>query len=304
MKQTENKVKIEGILSEIDIEAGSFTKNGTNVESIGGVVKVKVQQQINGEDVTLEIPVHMFASKLTNKGTSNPAYESIEKIQKTFNSIAAVGEENADRVRFNINSGAIQMNEYYNTNGQLVSFPRISASFVQKVKKEDFKPEATFIAEMVVQSITMETDKDGIETGRCCVVGAIVQYGEKVDVIKFYTSNQNVINAIQNYWHPFDTVRTSGRLNFSSTTETFIEAVDFGEPIERQRTISISELVITGGSQTPMDGEFAIDKAEIEAGLAARLARLDSQKDKDTARAKTRQAPAASGSANPKDLGF
>ena len=75
LRQAENKVKLEGILSEIDIKPGSFVKDGKTVESIGGTIKVKVNQKINGEDTVLEVPVHMFASKTTNKGTPNPAYE-------------------------------------------------------------------------------------------------------------------------------------------------------------------------------------------------------------------------------------
>ena len=42
------------------------------------------------------------------------------------------------------------MNEYFNSNGTLVSFPRISASFVTKAKKEELKPEASFEAEFAV----------------------------------------------------------------------------------------------------------------------------------------------------------
>ena len=99
LKQTENSVKIEGILSEIDLDYGSFVKNGATVESIGGTIKVQVTQKINGEDAILEVPVHMFASKLTNKGTPNPAYESIEKIKTSYVSIAAGGIDAADRVR-------------------------------------------------------------------------------------------------------------------------------------------------------------------------------------------------------------
>ena len=123
LKQTENSVKIEGILSEIDLDYGSFVKNGATVESIGGTIKVQVTQKINGEDAILEVPVHMFASKLTNKGTSNPAYESIEKIKTSYVSIAAGGIDAADRVR--ITGGSIQMNEYYNQNGELRSSTKL-----------------------------------------------------------------------------------------------------------------------------------------------------------------------------------
>ena len=47
MRQAENKVIIEGILSEIDLKYGSFNKNGTQMKSIGGNIKVRVTQEIN-----------------------------------------------------------------------------------------------------------------------------------------------------------------------------------------------------------------------------------------------------------------
>lgn len=78
LESKENNVRIEGLLSEVDIKEGSFQKNGQTMESIGGSIKIRVNQKLNtGEEQELEIPVHMFASKLTNKGTANPAYESI-----------------------------------------------------------------------------------------------------------------------------------------------------------------------------------------------------------------------------------
>ena len=304
LKQTENSVKIEGILSEIDLDYGSFVKNGATVESIGGTIKVQVTQKINGEDAILEVPVHMFASKLTNKGTSNPAYESIEKIKTSYLRIAAGGIDAADRVR--ITGGSIQMNEYYNQNGQPVSFPRISASFCNRIKKEECAPEATFTVQLVVLSKGSEVDRDGIETGRYFVKGGIVQYGGKVDIVTFYSTNKGVITGIDTYWNERDTVKASGRLNFTSKTEEFVREVDFGEPVVEKRTVSVSELLITGGSQTPMEGDFAIDWSDREAGLTERLARLEKQKEKDAARAgaKTKSAPAPTSSKAGQDLGF
>ena len=66
----------------------------------------------------------------------------------------------------------------------------------------------------------------------------------------------------------------------------------FGEPIERQRTVSVSELVIIGGSSTPLEGDFAFDISEIQAALTERKQRLEAQKEKDIERAKQRKAPA------------
>lgn len=291
LRQAENKVTIEGILSEIDLKYGSFTKNGKPVESVGGTIKVKVNQQINGEQKNLEIPIHMFASKLTNKGTANPAYESIERVMNSYTSIAAAGSETgADYVR--ITNASINMNEYHSAEGRLISFPRINASFVTKVKKEEVKPQATFAVEFVVAASGYDTDAEGNEIPeRYKVRGVIPQYGGRVDIVDFVVKSPGAIEAISSYWGQGDTVKAQGRLNFSSTVETVIEEVDFGEPIERTRTINVSELVITGGSQTPLDGEFAYDEGEIKQALAERKARLEEQKNKDINRAKQRTAP-------------
>lgn len=305
LRQAENKVKIEGILSEIDLKTGSFMKNGSKVDSIGGTIKVKVEQKIGDKEYTLEIPVHMFASKLTNAGKPNPAYESISRIMNEYTSIAAAGgEDGADRIR--ITSGQIQMNEYYGQNGQLISFPRINSSFVTKVKKEEFSPEATFVTNFYVASKEDEVDANDTATGRIKIRGVLPQYGGRVDVVDFYGMPGTVKDSISKYWNEGDTVKAQGRLNFSSKTEKIVREVDFGEPQVDIRTINVSELIITGGNQTPVDGEFAFDPDEIEKGLVERRERLDSQKERDMERAKNRgsKAPAKGSVKDNLDVGF
>ena len=303
LRQAENRCKVEGILAEIDIKPGSFNKNGQMMESIGGSIIVKVTQKISGEEKELAIPVHMFASKLTNKGTPNPAYESIKKVMDEYVSIAASenGEEGADRVR--ITSGSVRMNEYYSQDGRLISFPRVNASFVSRINKADCKPEATYTAEFVVANKAEEIVNDE-PTGRYRIDAIIPQYGGKVDVIPMYAQSEGVIDAVSTYWNVGDTVKANGRLDFSATTETIIEEVDFGEPIEKTRTINRSDLIITGGSQEPLEGDFAFDNAEIQSALADRKLRLEKQKDKDMSRAASKMAPPKNTSNGFADLGF
>lgn len=304
LRQAENRVKIEGILAEIDIKPGTFNKNGQTMESIGGSITVKVTQKISGEEKELAIPIHMFASKLTNKGTPNPAYESIKRIADEYVSIAASenGEDGADRVR--ITNASIRMNEYYSQDGRLVSFPRVNASFVQKINKSDCKPEATYMTEFVVANKSEEVDRNGEETGRYRIDAIIPQYGGKVDVVPMYAQSPGVIDAVKTYWEVGNTVKANGRLDFSATTETTIEEVDFGEPIEKTRTINRSDLIITGGSQEPLEGDFAFDNDEIQNALAERKLRLEKQKDRDMSRAATRQTPAPAAKHGFQDLGF
>ena len=44
LREAENRIKIEGILSEIDLKYGSFQKDGKTNETIGGIIKIRVDQ--------------------------------------------------------------------------------------------------------------------------------------------------------------------------------------------------------------------------------------------------------------------
>ena len=303
LESKENSVKIEGILSEIDLEAGSYVKDNKTVEKIGGSIKVRVTQILNGVETELDIPVFMFANKLTNKGTPNPAYASIERVMNEYKSIAAVGMDAADRVR--ITGANIRMNEYYGQGDKLNSYPRINASFVTKITDmSKFTPEATFSVIFAIGSMGYEHDKDGVEIpNRYKIRGILPQYGGSVDVVDFLATSPNVIDAVSSYWEQGDTVKINGKLNFTSKTEEKLIEVDFGEPRVERKTISVSELIITGGSQTPLEGDFAFDMDEIQNALEARQAKLADMKAK--AKQKETKAPAkATSKKSMADLGF
>lgn len=303
LRQAENRVKVEGILSEIDLEQRTFSKrDGSQMEGISGKIIVKVNQPINGEEKELMVPVHVFSYKLTNAGKPNPAYESLMLVKENFKSIAMVGEQDADRIR--ITGANIRMNEYYSQDGRLIAFPRITASFINKINAQDCKPEATFSVEFVIANKEEEIDREGNVTGRLKVQAILPQYGGVVDVVPFYAESESVINAVEQYWQTGDTVKAHGRLNFSSRTEVTKVEVDFGEPIEQIRTISVSDLIITGGSQTAVSDEFAYDNNEIQAALSERKNRLEAMKEKNMSRTSTKATPSANPMAGFSDLGF
>lgn len=305
LREVTNNVKIEGILSEVDLKYGSYVKDGKTVETIGGQIKVRVNQVVNGEEQHLEIPVHMFSNKLTKKGTVNPSYTSIETVMNDYVSIAAAGgEAGADKVR--ITRGKVTVNEYYNQQNQLISFPRISANFISRATGE-FKPEATFEMEFAVSNMAYEVDKDGVEVEpqRLNITAIVPQFGGKVDVIKLVATNPNVINAIESNWEKDYTYKAYGRLNFSSKTEKVIQEVGFGEPVEKVRTITVSDLVITGGNPDPIEGDFALDINDVIQGLNERKARLEALKTQNKSKKAPAAAPAAGrGALEMEDLGF
>ena len=309
LRQALNEVFIEGILSETDIKKGSYDKDGKTIETIGGTVKIRVDQVINGNSVTCEIPVSLFSQRYTNEGKENGVYKAIESMANDLVSIAAAGNENdADRVRISgsarFANGSIRMNEYYNPSGKLVSFPRIHASFINKVRKEEFKPSATFTLEFAIAKMDYEVNSEGEQTDKYLIKAIVPQYGGKVDIVDLYAVNPNVIDTISSCWQEKDTVKAKGRLNFSSRTETYIEDLGFGEPEEKTRTINVSDLIITGGAPDPLEGDFAFDPEDIQAALSERKTRLDAMKEKALNGAKVRKAPAQTSTAGGFDLGF
>ena len=299
LRQAENKIRLEGILAETDLRYTSYVKNGENIDAVGGSIKVLVEQEINGTPISLEIPVYMFSSKYTRAGKVNPSYEAIERIMKEYTSIAACGsKEQADRVR--IPNADMRMNEFVGQGGTIVSYPRVNASFVNKAIGE-FKPEATFVMEFMVSDMRRVVDSEGVEVvpAKLEIDVIVPQYGGKVDVCKLYATNPNVINAIEQYWESGSCYKASGRLNFSSTTQTILEEVDFGEPVARTKTVSVSEFIVTGGSQAPLDEDMAFGYDDIKNALAERKARLEAMKT-----AGPKKAPAQNTQKGKLDLGF
>lgn len=296
LKQSENRVKIEGILSEINLTDGEFMRDNKAMPYIRGQIKIRVTYDYKGHPFDIDVPVEVFVTKWTKTGTINPAYKSIEDVRDNFVSIAAAGgEENADRVR--ITSGQLTENAFYAQSGELVSQTRISTSFISKIKKEDCKPEATFVTQMAIGNIIDEMDAEGMPTGSLLIKGVIVQYNERADLVTYRVShelNPQAVDYIRSNWNQGDTVRINGIMNFSAkTVATEIES-EFGDSVTEYRTVSVRELLITGGS-APQDEELAYPAAEIGRILADRKARIEKTKEPKPAQQATSAAAGFSG---------
>lgn len=296
-REAENRVKVEGILSEVDLKYGSYVnKDNVTVEYIGGSIKVLVEQ----ESGTLEVPVYMFSNKLTKTGALNKSYQSIENVMKEFVSIASCGnKEQADKVR--ITNAKIKMNEFVGQNGTIVSQPRVNASFVSRAVGQ-FTPEANFNLEFMVSKIGRALDKDGVEIDppRLNLEVIVPQYTSpnattmNVDVVPLVATSPKVIDAIESYWNVGECFKAGGRLNFSSRTEEVIEELGFGEAQKKIRTINVSELVVTAGTQEPLEGEYAYSLEDVKAGMAARKQKLEDMKSGKKSTAKQAPGPVTS----------
>lgn len=271
LKPAENEVTIEGILSEVNIHEG--VGQTSKKAYIMGEVKVRTTATIGGVEKELEIPVRVFANQTTNKGTPNPAYDNIKKILQMTSLASCGGDlEKADRIRFE--KATVQMNEFYNRADKLVSYPTIRGTFSRKVDKSTYMPTASFSNVIVVGKFQEETDRDGNLTGRLIVKGILPQWGNRVDVVDYVVESEAAINHITTFWNKGDTVRIVGVPNFTFTTETRVVEMGFGDPEVKNYVRSISELVITKGSQGALDAEFAYDEQDISEALNRRQAYL------------------------------
>lgn len=282
MKQAPNEVHIEGILSEVNIQK-KVSRGNKNM--IRGNVKILVEQEIDGVVESLEIPVELFSMELTSDNKPNGAYTAIENIMNTYVSIAACGDiEQADRVR--TAKCSLAMNEFYDQNGRLVSYPQIKGGFINKINKVDCKPAAIFETTIVMISEGVEDEivRDA-PTGRAIIKAAIPQYGEKVDIIPFLVENPKAIAHMKSHWNKGDTLEISGRVNFSSRTEKESSKVadGFGEGLPTYKTISVKELIIYSGSNHGLTGPTKYSAEEIQEGINRRNLELEQSKTATTA---------------------
>ena len=107
--------------------------------------------------------------------------------------------------------------------------------------------------------------------------------------------------AVSN-WENGKTYSAKGRLNFTTTTEEVIKEYDFGEKDVSVRTISLSELIVTKGTQAPLEDDMAFAPADLAAALKEHKAYLESLKDKTNIKTKATPAPTSANQAF--DLGF
>lgn len=303
IRQSLNEVVIEGILSEKNLSLTSFndSSTGEKKDAIRGDITVRVIQEIEGEEVTLDIPVNFFATKLTKKGKPSPAYSSIKDALDNYSSIAEVGIDAASRIR--VTGAKVQMNEYYTPDLKFINYPRIQASFINRIKAEDCHMRAIWEMELFIKEMGFQIDKEGVETATFEIKGINVDYGEMANVIPVITNRANIASALQATYQPGDTVPMSGWLNFTSEQKVIFEEVEIGDPIEKIRTTNISELVISAAKAAKDEGAYTNE--DMKSVLAKREVKLAAQKEKATSQAPLateRKAPAAG--QQKIDLGF
>lgn len=265
--QSQNKITLVGKLLDTMFTSGK-TSDGRPYERANATIRVT--QTYNGKEETSEIPVVMFASQFTAKGSVNPAWQSIQDF-KNLKTVQNVGYDDADVVRFN--STTIRENAFVTRQGNLVNSWQLVPSFVSTTKMSDA---ATFVIDIFIMDMHPEEDRDGDPTGRLIIKGGIVQYGGKLDVLEFVVEDAQKVDYVERNWNPNDTVTVKGRIRMVSAEEKKSgKQSSWGEDIPETTTRFIKELVITTGDDEAKEEEFAYDPSEIKKAFNVRKAHME-----------------------------
>ena len=286
--QATNKINIVGKLLDKSFAEGTM-KNGNKYERAN--ITVRVTQTYDGITETSEIPVSMFASPYTSRGTANPAWENLQNL-KNMKSVQEVGEVEATTVR--MTNANIQENNFVSRNsGQLINGWQIRNSFINEGKTADI---ASFNIDVFIMDMRDEVDREGDPTGRLIIKGGIIQYGGKLDVVEFIVESQDKVNYIQRNWNIDDTVNIGGRIRVTSQEEKrSASESSWGEEIPETSTRMVRELIVTRGSDEPFDDDFSYDRNDIRKALNVRKATLEQlQMDAKKGTSSTKTAPSGS----------
>lgn len=183
MKTMKNETHIEGYVYEHKLEkkvSGEKSKNpGTTY--IAGTLSIATD-----EACTNVIPVAFtYVTEVTSKGNSNKSYEILEAIiNGKIKTVMADGKEAAGMLRID---SALELNEWYDKEGQLVSVRRNAGGFIHQTNelcKEDGR--ATFETDIVItgcKRIEANAEKETPE--KMIVKGCIFNFRKELLPMEF-----------------------------------------------------------------------------------------------------------------------
>lgn len=287
--QMVNDVVVEGILNEFNLKES--VHQGDNV--IMGEIILLVEQEVYKDEgvLALNVPVRFWTREFTRKGNPNSTYIALQDMMAEGRTIASVGYDAADCIR--VTGSSLAMQEYYAPGGsRLISFPAVRGSFINPVRRGDMSPKAIFDCEVVIAKMRDVLDREGtpVEPRTLEILGVHVGFNEMTDIIPFRTSDPRIINGIESIYAENDPITFFGRLNFSSKNEVYMEEVEIGDPIERERTVRVSELVIRGVSPRDLSSaEYEME--DIKRCVSERAERLEQRRQEAISKATKAEAP-------------
>ena len=269
-KKMINQVHGEGYLYEHTL---AHKKSKKGVDYIGGTISIATDEECTNI-IKFEFPY--VVPVYGKSGKPNPNYKLLDNIiNGTANSVMSGGKESALKLRID---SAIELNEWYDNNGDLVSNMRNSGGFVNTTQKfiEDEAKRNTFKTDILISGIfRKEANEETGEPEKAVVKGAIFDFTNSLLPISLTVYKPSAMEYFESLEpsaaKPVPTT-VWGNINSQEIVRKFETENAFGETLIEERTSSKREYVITGASSVPYewDSEDFITATELKEAMSNR----------------------------------
>lgn len=280
----------ENFVNNVTIRGYVFSHTLQERERTDGAKAIMGLVNIATDDEAMNVvPVNFYVQEKTRAGKDNATFGNLKQIMDSGVTYETAGTD-ANRVRVN---GAIDVNDFYGRDGQLVSGKRVRGSFLHFLNAgepiaTDKTPATYFEADVLLQSAIERESNDGSEY--MSLQGFAFNYRGDVLPVTFSISSSEGMNFFSNedisannpyFGKVCGDIRSNVVVTKQETDDT---QVAFGAPMvhETSRTFRTWE-VVAANVNSGMD-ESTITQEELEKGIKERETRLADLKAKTAER--------------------
>ena len=234
--------------------AGENSKN-PGVEFINGTLSIATDN-----DCMNVVPVHFtYVTEMTSNNKTNTSFIVLKKIiDGEYNTVMRDGKENATRI--NVNS-AIDLNEWFNADGNLVSTKRNEGGFIHINPidwTDDENKRNTFKVDILINGFKrIEANEDRGTPERGVLKGAIFNFRKELLPVEFTVTNEEAMDYFESLvegaaGQPVFTI-VQGNMISQTVIRKITEESAFGEPIVRETRSSYKDYVVNWANPSPYD---------------------------------------------------
>jgi hypothetical protein len=209
------------------------------------------------EDGLNVVQVHYtYVAPTTKQGTVNQTFNVLKKIISENKTWLEVGKDEAIKVKA---SPSIDLNDFYNSNNELISAKRNEGGFLNIVSdlgEEDKRND--FSADILITSVkTIEADEEkNIKEDYVVIRGAIFNFRKAILPVEFTVRSKAGMNYFENAGiSPSEPMFTKvwGKINSTTTYVIKEEESAFGEPSVQKYPKKTKEWEVTKSAKVPYE---------------------------------------------------
>lgn len=274
MKKMKNTTHIEGYVYEHKLEKKVSGPNSKtpNTPFINGTLSIATDN-----DCTNVVSVHFsYVTETTKAGSPNATYKLLESIiDGKVGSVMGDGKDNAGMVRID---SALDLNEWYDKDGNLVSVKRNEGGFLHQtnVLSDDENQRATFEVDMVITNVKrVEADEDKGTPEKVVIRGVVFNFRNAILPMEFSVLHPGAMNYFESLEatskNPVFT-KVKGKQVSTTVVKKVEETSAWGEVTVKEVKSSARDFVINWAQQEPYewDSESTILAEELSEAMTNR----------------------------------